>query len=166
MKSSLGLKIFLFIFIALILASCIDCSDDKKYFRGELYPAYRVTLYDWEKVSYVTGDKIYIGIGTEYTKCGASGQEELCAYPIEFYTDREIIVGYDTIASNVNLLTDKIMASYMFFFKDTIAFFNSPQYLILLDNKSLELKDYYTFYFKGYTVSGEEIADSTIVFVQ
>lgn len=146
--------------------SCDKCKNETKYFNAELYPTIRSTFYDWDKVNQVTGDTIYFGIGTEYFVCEATGQEELKSEPVEFYTDREIVIGNDTIQPKTNLLDENVISDYISFYKETDAFFNSPQYLIQLDNKNLRLHDYYTFYFIGFTVSGAEINDSTIVYIK
>jgi len=154
------------IFSICLFVSCDKCKDETKHFNSELYPTVRKTFYDWDKVSQVSGDTIFLGIGTEYFVCDAGGQEELNKEPKEFYTDREIVIGDDTILPMTNLLTENLISSYIDFYKETDAFFNSPQYLVQLDNKSLKLNDYYTFYFKGFTVSGAEINDSTIVYIE
>lgn len=148
------------------LFSCDECEDDTKLFQAELYPTIRSSFYDWRNVNHVSGDTIYFGVGTEFMVCWTRGQEELASDPIEFFTYREIVFDSDTIQPLVNLLNDPRVKDYMVFYKETDAFFNSPQYLIRVDNKSLKLKDYYTFYFKGYSVSGAEINDSTIVYVE
>jgi len=146
--------------------ACDKCNDKTKNFNAELYPTIRRTFYDWDKVNEVSGDTIYFGIGTEYFVCEATGEEELKSEPVKFYTDREITVGIDTILPKTNLLDETMISDYISFYKETDAFFNSPQYLIRIDNKNLKLHDYYTFYFKGFTVSGAEINDSTIVYIK
>lgn len=146
--------------------SCDKCRDKPKHFKAELYPTIRKTFYDWDIVNEVSSDTIYFGIGTEYYACDAILREELRSEPVEFYTDREIIVGNDTIKAKANLLDENIISDYISFYKETDAFFNSPQYLIKMNNMNLKLHDYYTFYFKGFTVNGAEINDSTIVLIK
>lgn len=157
---------FLLLIFILGLISCDKCQDKTKHFYAELFPTVRKTYYDWEKVEYLTGDTIYFGVGTEYFVCNAKGEEELKSTPIEFYSDRYIVINSDTIPSKTNLFLDGRIMNHIFFYKKTDAFFNSPQYLIRIDNKVLRLKDYYTFYFKGFTKSGVEINDSTIVYIK
>lgn len=159
------LRLFLLVCIA-GLASCERCEDKTKRFKPDLFPTVRKTFHDWERVEYLTGDTIYFGVGTGYSICDAFGQEELNSEPVEFYTDRYIVIDSDTIPARTNLISDSRMANHIFFYKETDAFYNSPQYLIRLDNKELKLKDYYTFYFKGYTKSGAEINDSTIAYIE
>lgn len=164
MKISIALNALLVLFAI----SCTDCKDEPKTFTPELFPTVRRTFYDWDKVDQLSGDTIYFGVGTKFFTCKYGGQEELEfeSEPIEFYTDQEIIIGNDTIFPMVNLLKENKLRNYICIKKETDAFFNSPQYLIQLDNKNIKLHDYYTFYFKGFTVSGAEIKDSTIVFIK
>lgn len=149
--------------------SCDKCKDKTKYFHAELYPAKRNTNYDWnwEKVYQASGDVISFGIETGYNVCEAYGAEELNSSPYEFYTDRAIVIGNDTILPKTNLLAEKKCADYILLNKnETSTFYSEPQYVIQIDNKTFKLKDYYTFYFRGYTLSGAEINDSTIVYVE
>jgi len=148
------------------LIACDKCKDETKRFRAELYPAIQKTSNDWAKVSHVSSDMIFFGIGTKYFVCDATGQEELNSGPYEFYTDREIIIGNDTIPPKTNLIDNVIIAGNISLYKDPEAFYNSPQYLIQVNNQVLNLSEYYTFNFKGFTVSGVEIIDSTIVKIE
>ena len=160
------IKILISLLCGFGFISCDKCKDKTKHFNAELYPTIRRTFYDWDKVNQVSSDTIYFGIGTEYFVCETTGEEELKSEPVEFYTDREIVIGNDTIQPKTNLMNENKISDYILFYKETDAFFNSPQYLIRLNNKILKLRDYYTFYFKGFTVTGVEIRDSTIVKIE
>ena len=138
------------------------------YYQAELYPALRNTDYDWywERVYLVSGSILYFGIETKYFVCEAHGAQKLNSGPYQFYTDREIVIGNDTIVPGTNLLAEKKSAGHILLKKnETGSFYSEPQYVLQLDNNALKLNAFYTFYFKGYTVGGAEIFDSTIVFV-
>lgn len=145
--------------------ACDNC-DDAKQFTADLYPAVQRTTYDWERVSHVSGDVVYFGVGTEYTRCDASGEEALRTDPRSFYADRDIVFEGETIAARTNLLSEPDLRDHVICREDSDAFFNSPQYLIQMKRQKLDLKGYYTFYFRGVTISGVEIRDSTIVYIQ
>lgn len=155
--------------LGILIVSCDKCDDKTKKFQAELYPAIRNTDYDWywEKVFEVSDETIYFGIETGYYECEAYGAEELNSELPEFYTDREIVIGEDTIFSMTNLFKDDKWADCLILNKnETTSIYSRPQYILQLNNKTLKLHDYYTFYFKGYTVSGAEIYDSTIIYIK
>lgn len=149
----------------IVCSSCDKCEDETKQFTAEFYPAIKRSTNNWDKTSHVSGGTIYFGISSRYYICEAVGFEEMNPNPIVFYTDREIVIGTDTISPNSNLMYDERTLDLIFFYKDSGLFSNGPQYLIQLNNDTLNLHDYYTFYFSGFTESGYKINDSTIVHI-
>lgn len=150
--------------VQLLFVACDKCEDESKRFNPELFPTERKTYYDWDRLSEVTGDTIFFGVGTEYFKCEATiGQEELLSTESEFISNRDFILNSDTIFAGQNLLEEELLEPYVRISKDEDAFFNPPQYIITIQKNNLSLEGYFTFMFRGVTVSGVEIIDSTIV---
>ena len=44
----------------LLFVACDKCDDESKRFNSELFPTERRTYYDWDKVTEVTGDTIFL----------------------------------------------------------------------------------------------------------
>lgn len=146
---------------------CEKCDDETKRFNAELFPTKRKTFYDWDRISEFEGSTFYLEVGTQYFKCEATtGQEELDLNTVDLKMDNNVIVGSDTILHGVNLLKEPRLFELLKIRKETDAFFNSPQYLIQMNNDSLNMKGNYTFKFSGVTVSGAEIEDSTVVLIK
>jgi len=171
------INILISLFLVFII-SCDECEEENatRHFTPELYPTIKEDTGEGrfysEKIYQTSDDIICIGIGTTYSDCVngiiVSDAEELLPEPINFYTDREIIIENDTIAPKTNLLTENKLTNLISFYKKDYSLFHySPQYIIQLNNKTLKLHDYYTFYFRGFTaVSEVEINDSTILYVE
>ena len=147
-----------------LVLSCDKCEDETKDYNPELYAAKRRTFYDWDKLQEVKGDTLFLGVGTEFITCSfTSGQDELVLSDVELTTSRTIITETDTIQSDTDLLNDERLTDYIRIYKETDAFFNSPQYIIEIKSTDLNMNGFYAFKFNGLTCDKALIIDSTIV---
>lgn len=160
--------VFSLIITLLFIYSCEDCEDETIHYHAEFYTVMRNTdndWWDWDRNYEVTSDTVSFGIETEYSVCEAYSAEELNTETYEFYTDSIIIIENDTILPKMNLLDNEKTSDYLLLIKsDASSFTSAPQYILSLDNKDLKFEDFHTFYFRGFTKSGAEISDSTIVY--
>jgi len=140
-----------------IFLSCNTCEKEPKRYRTNFY-----TL--TSENEYIDTNLLNFGINTEYTTWTCGGETKLINLDVYFSTDREIIIGNDTIPSKENLFKNSLTSKYVKIIEDE-TFYNDPQYILTFDNYELKLTGYYTFYFKAFTKDMYEINDSTIAYI-